>query len=54
VIIPVLIYLQRVVDGTRADNDYYYHRDIVKGKGLDNASIAQKLFCFKVDGVSVF
>ncbi len=53
--IPILIFLDTMVTGSRSDNLIKVIMQVIMiGGGLPQNQIAQKLICFGVDGVNVF
>jgi hypothetical protein len=53
--VPMLISLQRVVDGVGANNlTIVIMEALQKGRGLSYVSITHKLLCFGADGVIIF
>jgi hypothetical protein len=53
--LPILLNLQRVVDGSIIDNlTYLIIQSLVEYGGLNEAAIAKKLICFGANGVMVF
>jgi hypothetical protein len=53
--VPMLISLQRVVDGAKVNNlTIVIMEALQKGGGLSYASIIHKLLCFGVDGIITF
>jgi hypothetical protein len=53
--LPILLNLQKVVDGSTTDNlTSFISQSLVEYEGLNEADIANKLICFGVDGVMIF
>ncbi len=53
--VPMMFSLQRVVNGSGADNLIFVIMEALqKGEGLNLTFVFQKLFCFAIDGVSKF
>jgi hypothetical protein len=53
--LPMLLNLQKVVDGSTIDNlTYLIIQSLVEYGGLNEANIAKKLICFRANGVIIF